>query len=101
MKNALSAALLLGAGVALGSGGYWLANQYAGLIPKMTAFVTADPAQASEKTVLYYRDPMGKADYSPTPKKDSMGMDYLPVYEDDEETVSVPAKAAAPPTDKG
>ncbi len=101
MKNALSAALLLGAGVALGSSGYWLANQYAGLIPNITAFATADPAQASEKTVLYYRDPMGKADYSPTPKKDSMGMDYLPVYEGDEETASVPAQAGAASTDKG
>ena len=100
MKHVLSAALLLGAGAVLGSGGSWLANQYAGLIPKMTAFATADPAQASEKKVLYYRDPMGKADYSPTPKKDSMGMDYLPVYEGDEETASLPAQAVAPPTNK-
>ena len=53
MKTFLSAVLLLGAGAALGSGGSWLANQYAGLIPRMTAFATADPAQASEKKVLY------------------------------------------------
>ena len=33
--------------------------------------------------VLYYRDPMGGADTSATPKKDSMGMDYLPVYADE------------------
>jgi membrane fusion protein, copper/silver efflux system len=26
---------------------------------------------------------MGLADYSPVPKKDSMGMDYIPVYEDE------------------
>lgn len=31
--------------------------------------------------VLYYRNPMGLPDTSPVPKKDSMGMDYLPVYE--------------------
>src|SRR5882724_1307744 len=95
MKNTLSAVLLLGAGAALGSGGYWLANQRAELIPKMTALAAIEAAQTSEKKVLYYRDPMGKAYYSPTPKKDSMGMDYLPVYEGDEETASVPAQAAA------
>ena len=31
--------------------------------------------------ILYYRHPMGAADTSPVPKKDEMGMDYLPVYE--------------------
>ena len=36
---------------------------------------------ADEKRVLYYRNPMGLPDTSPTPKKDSMGMDYLPVYD--------------------
>lgn len=38
-------------------------------------------AQADTKRVLYYRNPMGLPDTSPVPKKDSMGMDYLPVYE--------------------
>jgi len=28
--------------------------------------------------IRYYRNPMGLPDTSPTPKKDSMGMDYLP-----------------------
>ena len=37
--------------------------------------------QADAKRVLYYRNPMGLPDTSPAPKKDSMGMDYLPVYE--------------------
>lgn len=36
-----------------------------------------------ERKVLYYRNPMGLPDVSPTPKKDSMGMDYIPVYEDE------------------
>src|SRR6266540_2800658 len=35
--------------------------------------------------IRYYRNPMGLPDTSPTPKKDSMGMDYLPVYEGEEE----------------
>ena len=42
--------------------------------------VMAPPAAATRK-VLYYRNPMGLPDISPTPKKDSMGMDYVPVYE--------------------
>lgn len=49
---------------------------------------------AEEKRVLYYRNPMGLPDTSPTPKKDSMGMDYLPVYdgkETDGSTVTVSA----------
>ncbi len=35
--------------------------------------------------IRFYRNPMGLPDTSPTPKKDSMGMDYLPVYEGDQE----------------
>ena len=44
--------------------------------------------------IRYYRNPMGLPDTSPTPKKDSMGMDYIPVYEgeqDDESSVKVSA----------
>jgi Cu(I)/Ag(I) efflux system membrane fusion protein len=44
--------------------------------------------------IRYYRNPMGLPDTSPTPKKDSMGMDYLPVYEgdqDDDSSVRVSA----------
>ncbi len=42
----------------------------------------ADASAATERKVLYYRNPMGQPDTSPVPKKDSMGMDYIPVYED-------------------
>ncbi len=35
---------------------------------------------ASVRKVLYFRNPMGLPDTSPVPKKDSMGMDYVPVY---------------------
>ncbi len=46
----------------------------------------ADTMQGAEpsRRILYYRNPMGLADTSPVPKKDSMGMDYIPVYEGDE-----------------
>lgn len=42
----------------------------------------ANPAEAkAERKIKYYRNPMGLPDSSPAPKKDSMGMDYIPVYE--------------------
>jgi Cu(I)/Ag(I) efflux system membrane fusion protein len=41
-------------------------------------------ATKGPRKILYYRNPMGLPDTSPVPKKDSMGMDYIPVYEDDE-----------------
>jgi Cu(I)/Ag(I) efflux system membrane fusion protein len=40
--------------------------------------VAAAPA---DRKIKYYRHPMGLPDVSSTPKKDSMGMDYIPVYE--------------------
>ena len=48
------------------------------------AFEKAEPSPkrtTSENKVKFYRNPMGLPDTSPTPKKDSMGMDYIPVYE--------------------
>jgi Cu(I)/Ag(I) efflux system membrane fusion protein len=41
-------------------------------------------AVARDRQVLYYRNPMGLADTSPVPKKDAMGMDYVPVYAGEE-----------------
>lgn len=44
----------------------------------------ADRTAEQEREILYYRNPMGLPDTSPVPKKDSMGMDYIPVYEGEE-----------------
>jgi Cu(I)/Ag(I) efflux system membrane fusion protein len=52
-----------------------------------------DPAAGSERAPLYYQDPSGKPDYSPEPKKDAQGRDYVPVYED---TGAAPVAASAP-----
>ena len=41
----------------------------------------AGDADGGERKILYYRNPMGLPDTSPVPKKDSMGMDYIPVFE--------------------
>ncbi len=54
--------------VLLAGGVYWL------------GFRDHDRAMPGERKVLYYKDPMGGAETSPKPKKDSMGMDFLPVY---------------------
>ena len=45
--------------------------------------ITPLEAESGERTLLYYRHPMGLPDTSPVPKLDSMGMDYLPVYADE------------------
>src|SRR5436190_1631388 len=41
----------------------------------------AQPAGEAPRKIKYYRNPMGLPDTSPVPKQDSMGMDYIPVYE--------------------
>jgi Cu(I)/Ag(I) efflux system membrane fusion protein len=45
----------------------------------------AKAAAQGDRKILYYRNPMGLPDTSPTPKKDWMGMDYIPVYEGEEQ----------------
>src|ERR1700716_1648353 len=42
------------------------------------------PAAPMDRKIKYYRNPMGLPDTSPVPKKDSMGMDYIPVFEGDD-----------------
>ncbi len=60
--------------------------------PSLEPAKKAPPAGGPRK-ILYYRNPMGLADVSSVPKKDSMGMDYIPVYEgeepDDGKTIKV------------
>jgi Cu(I)/Ag(I) efflux system membrane fusion protein len=61
-------------------------------------------AAAAERTPLYYQDPSGKPDYSPTPKKDTEGRDYVPVYDEPgaapTSTSTSPAPAPAPGGDR-
>jgi membrane fusion protein, copper/silver efflux system len=42
------------------------------------------PALPRNRKIKYYRNPMGLQDTSPVPKKDSMGMDYIAVFEGDD-----------------
>lgn len=60
--------------------------------PRQDTRVPAPPQGRGR--ILYYRNPMGLPDTSPVPKRDSMNMEYLPVYENeaaDAGTVTVPA----------
>ena len=50
-------------------------------VPKEVAAAPSADAAPGERKILYYRNPMGLPDISLVPKKDSMGMDYIPVYE--------------------
>jgi len=56
-------------------------------VPKGADISFDDPAAPEPKAaeparkIKYYRNPMGLPDTSPVPKKDSMGMEYIPVYE--------------------
>jgi Cu(I)/Ag(I) efflux system membrane fusion protein len=63
---------------ALGLGFWW--GREAGPAPAPVA-ATAGSSNSDPGRILYYRHPMGLPDTSPVPKKDSMGMDYVPVYE--------------------
>lgn len=60
--------------------GYWWGKTQS---QSDTAY-TAPLPDSKERKVLYYRNPMGLPDTSPVPKKDPMGMDYLPVYAGEE-----------------
>jgi Cu(I)/Ag(I) efflux system membrane fusion protein len=83
-----------GAGIAAGimalaaavGGGYWLGLAGGKTQPVQAvagAAVIAPDAAGKQPKLLYYRNPMGLADTSPVPKKDSMGMDYIAVYDSD------------------
>ncbi|WP_313199810.1 efflux RND transporter periplasmic adaptor subunit [Rhizobium sp.] len=45
----------------------------------------AELGSTAPRRILYYRNPMGLGDTSPVPKKDSMGMDYVPVFADEQQ----------------
>jgi len=77
---------------AVGAASYWLGTRSAPA-PQAQASAGAPAGEAAPKPrkLLYYRNPMGLPDTSPTPKKDPMGMDYIAVYEGEDEDSSSPA----------
>src|SRR5512143_3869157 len=54
--------------------------------PGGTTAASSPPAAkppGGARKILFYRNPMNPMVTSPTPAKDEMGMDYVPVYEDE------------------
>lgn len=89
---AVSAVALVAAGV---GAGYWL-RPSAPIIAPMTTTPAVSPSNTNQAP-LYYQDPAGKPDYSPTPKKTTDGRDFIPVYAE----TSAPADVASKPPGRG
>lgn len=53
--------------------------------PAPAANVATETESKGERKIKFYRNPMGLPDTSQEPKKDWMGMDYIAVYEGEEE----------------
>ncbi len=81
-------ATLIVAALTVGAG-YWFGKQQSvpHQDPQFKSSALNDGA-STERKILYYRNPMGLPDTSPTPKKDPMGMDYIPVYEGEQEATA-------------
>ena len=100
MKQRASIAIgAIAAATLAAGGGYWLGKRGSvehGGSAASVATATDTPASEGarkERKLLYYRNPMGLPDTSPIPKKDPMGMDYVPVYEGGDEDGGEPAAA--------
>ncbi len=80
--TAIAAALALAA-IAGFTGNWWGSHHVSteATITTMDSGAVKAPGKAPK--LLFYRNPMGLPDTSPNPKKDPMGMDYVPVYEDE------------------
>lgn len=84
-------ALAVGAALALG---WWSGRASAPEAGSLNVQETS--AESGERKILYYRNPMGLPDTSPVPKKDAMGMDYIPVFEGGEPAAE-PGTVVLPP----
>ncbi len=73
--------LLLGIGASVGAA-YWVGHREATIATPVAAM---QASTMDGREILYYRHPMGLPDTSPVPKRDSMGMDYIAVYADEQD----------------
>jgi Cu(I)/Ag(I) efflux system membrane fusion protein len=83
MRRPNSLIILVAGAIAGATGSYWYAHRSETVATPAVA-EQSKPAPADRK-ILYYRNPMGLPDTSPVPKKDTMGMDYIPVYADEQD----------------
>ncbi|HJV85340.1 MAG TPA: efflux RND transporter periplasmic adaptor subunit [Noviherbaspirillum sp.] len=83
-----------------GAGGYWAGTHGKGEAAAAVQATSTDNGGKKERKLLYYRNPMGLPDTSPVPKKDPMGMDYIPVYEGEDDAEPASANQVKISTDK-
>ncbi|SEK66481.1 efflux RND transporter periplasmic adaptor subunit [Nitrosovibrio tenuis] len=74
-------AIIAMAAAFLAAGYWWGSAQSVTPAGESPGLPEASKSEGKKGKILYYRNPMGHPDTSPVPKKDSMGMDYFPVYE--------------------
>ncbi|MBI5328036.1 MAG: efflux RND transporter periplasmic adaptor subunit [Deltaproteobacteria bacterium] len=91
MKRFLIGLLFLLIGLAIGGVGTWLYIQK----PEVRSQKSEETEKA--KKVLFYRHPMNPRVTSPAPQKDEMGMDYVPVYEEDSAETETPGAVRISP----
>lgn len=99
------ARMAIGAMVAVAlaaGGGYWMGKRgtAGGHAEARPAATTAANGAKKERRLLYYRNPMGLPDTSPVPKKDPMGMDYVAVYEGEDDGAPAAANEIRISTEK-
>lgn len=75
MKRVITGILLLLLGLGAGGAFVWF------YMSSHQGVAQAPSGASKERKILFYRHPMNPQVTSPTPKKDEMGMDYVPVYE--------------------
>ncbi len=79
MSRTRTVALLAGGVVIGAAAGYWFAR--APIVDAPAVAEQSIAAAATERKILYYRDPSGAPYWSAEPKKDAGGRDWLPVYD--------------------
>ena len=104
MKQGTGMVVAVAVAALAAGGGYWIGARKSdgehGAAPAAQSTAVAPVGAKKEPKLLYYRNPMGLPDTSPTPKKDPMGMDYVPVYEGAQEEEPTPANQIRISTEK-
>ena len=80
MNSKMILAVIAALGIGVGAG-FWGGQRSHTPVAVATVIASQEPA----KKILFYRNPMGLADTSPVPKKDSMGMAYVAVFDSDKD----------------
>ncbi len=62
-------------------------------VPAAAGAASPGVAPAAGRRILFYRSPMDPSQTSPVPRKDEMGMDYVPVYANETEAPLVAGRA--------